>query len=57
MKYNSVCIVGLGFVGLTLAMVMANKGYKVYGVEKNKLILNNLKKKRDIFTSQVLMKL
>jgi UDP-N-acetyl-D-mannosaminuronic acid dehydrogenase len=46
---NSVCIIGLGFVGLTLAVVMANKGFKVYGVEKNKSILNSLKKKQAHF--------
>jgi len=30
-----VVVVGLGFVGLTLAVVLADKGLKVYGVEKN----------------------
>ena len=48
-KNKSVCIIGLGFVGLTLSMVMANRGFKVYGVEKNKLILSNLKKKKGHF--------
>ena len=37
-KNNSACIIGLGFVGLTLSIVMANRGFKIYGVEKNKLI-------------------
>ena len=46
---SSICIIGLGFVGLTLAVVMANKGFKIYGVEKNKSILNNLKKKQAHF--------
>lgn len=46
---KSVCIIGLGFVGLTLAVVMANKGFKVYGVEKNKSIVNSLKKKQAHF--------
>ena len=32
---GSVCIIGLGFVGLTLSTVMANRGFRVYGVEKN----------------------
>ena len=48
-KYNSICIIGLGFVGLTLSIVMANRGFKIYGVEKNKVILENLKKKRGHF--------
>lgn len=46
---NKICIIGLGFVGLTLATVMANRGYKVYGVEKNKLILNKLKQNKSHF--------
>ena len=28
---NDVCIIGLGYVGLTLALTMANKGFKVTG--------------------------
>ena len=46
---GSVCIVGLGFVGLTLATVMANRGFIVYGVEKNKSILDHLKNKKSHF--------
>ena len=30
-------IVGLGFVGLTFASVLANKGYHVIGVDTDKL--------------------
>lgn len=29
-----ICIIGLGYVGLTLAVAMANAGYRVHGVEK-----------------------
>ena len=32
-------IIGLGFVGLTLTITMANRGFKIIGVEKNKLII------------------
>ena len=35
-KNSSVCIIGLGFVGLTLAAIMAKRGFKIYGVEKKK---------------------
>ena len=42
---NNVCIIGLGFVGLTLAVSMATKGFRVYGIEKNKKILNKIKKR------------
>lgn len=38
MKERSVCIYGLGFVGLTLAIVLAERGYKVIGCEKNSKI-------------------
>ena len=46
---KSICIVGLGFVGLTLAVVLAKKGFNVHGIEKNKEILNSLKKKKSHF--------
>jgi nucleotide sugar dehydrogenase len=32
---RSVCIVGLGYVGLTLAVAMAEVGFEVYGVERD----------------------
>ena len=48
-KNNFTCIIGLGFVGLTLAITMANRGFKIFGVEKNKLILKNLKNKQAHF--------
>ena len=37
-----VCIVGVGFVGLTLAMALTRKGIKVRAVEKNHQIVENL---------------
>lgn len=40
---NSLCIVGMGFVGLTLAVVMAEAGHKVVGVEINKDTVKKLK--------------
>ncbi len=38
-----VCIVGMGYVGLTLAVVMAECGFEVYGVEINPDTLAKLK--------------
>lgn len=35
---EEVCIVGLGYVGLTLAVAMAEAGYRVHGVEKSERI-------------------
>lgn len=37
-----VCIVGVGFVGLTLAMALTRKGIRVRGVEKNTKVLQDL---------------
>ncbi len=38
-------IIGLGYVGLTLALALANKGKKVWGYDKNIKIINTLKNK------------
>ena len=43
-KNQRICIFGMGFVGLTLSIVLAEKGFNIIGLEKNKLILKNLKK-------------
>lgn len=39
---QTVCILGLGFVGLTLAVVMAENGHNVIGVETNKTTYEKL---------------
>ncbi len=39
-----VCIIGMGFVGLTLAATFADVGFEVYGIEQNENTLNMLKK-------------
>lgn len=39
---EQVCILGLGYVGLTLAVVMAERGYRVVGVEINRETLRVL---------------
>ena len=43
-KDNKVCIMGLGYVGLTLAVTMADIGFEVHGVEIKDDILKSLKK-------------
>lgn len=48
-KNKKICIVGLGYVGLTMAIKMAEIGFLVIGVEKNKEILNSLNKKKSHF--------
>ena len=41
---KNVAVVGLGFVGLTLSVVAAKKGYSVYGIDTNEKILKQLVK-------------
>jgi len=38
----NVCVLGTGFVGLTLSVVLAEKGHIVYGVDLNKTVINKL---------------
>lgn len=46
---RTVCIVGMGYVGLTLAVVMAERGFQVTGVEINPEILGHLRGGRPHF--------
>tara|TARA_B110000503_G_scaffold142210_1_gene238265 strand:+ start:803 stop:2104 length:1302 start_codon:yes stop_codon:yes gene_type:complete len=48
MKFK-IGIVGLGYVGLTLAIAFAKKGLEVVGIEKNKKIYDQLKKNKGHF--------
>lgn len=41
---NSVCVIGLGYVGLPLALSFAMKGFKVFGVDSNEKLIEELKK-------------
>ena len=49
MKINTVCVIGLGYVGLTLAAILAKSGFEVFGVEKDERKLSLLKKGRPHF--------
>ena len=44
-KSKDVLIVGLGYVGLTLALVLAENGYLVYGYDHDKNLRDRIKKK------------
>ena len=44
---KEVCIIGLGYVGLTLSLTLTNHGNKVYGVETNKSIVKSLNNKEN----------
>jgi UDP-N-acetyl-D-mannosaminuronic acid dehydrogenase len=48
MKFK-VGIIGLGYVGLTLAIAFARRGMQVIGIEKNKRIYDQLKKNKGHF--------
>ena len=39
---QTVCIIGLGYVGLTLGVALARSGIKVHGVEINDDVINSL---------------
>lgn len=41
---NKVCIFGLGFVGLTLSIILAERGFEVIGFEKNDIVRRRIKK-------------
>ncbi|MCA3358983.1 MAG: nucleotide sugar dehydrogenase [Roseomonas sp.] len=47
---NRVCIIGLGYVGLTLAVAMVDAGFVVNGVEKDSRILDALSEGRAHFS-------
>jgi UDP-N-acetyl-D-mannosaminuronic acid dehydrogenase len=42
-KDRSVCVIGLGYVGLTLAVAMADTGFQVFGVEKRREVVEGLR--------------
>jgi len=48
-KDNVICIMGMGYVGLTLGAVMANKGFEVHGVEIDPTTLATIRQGRSHF--------
>ncbi len=46
---SNICVVGLGYVGLTLAVYLARQGLQVHGVEISNEILQSLKRKKAHF--------
>ncbi|MBD2187108.1 UDP-N-acetyl-D-mannosamine dehydrogenase [Pseudanabaena mucicola] len=42
MTFTKVCVIGLGYIGLPIASLLATKGLKVHGVDINSKILENL---------------
>ncbi len=48
---KKICILGMGYVGLTLSVVMADVGFEVLGVEVNPRVLNKLRELFNFRTS------
>ena len=46
---SEIVIVGLGYVGLTLAAFMADRGFRVHGAEIRKNVLANLDRNKAFF--------
>lgn len=45
-KTRVVSIIGLGYVGLTLGLVLAEAGFKVVGVDRNRKVVSELNKRK-----------
>lgn len=55
-KSSKVCVVGLGYVGLPLALLAARKGYKTIGLDVNEDRVKRINAKEAIFTEEALNK-
>jgi UDP-N-acetyl-D-mannosaminuronic acid dehydrogenase len=44
--FNKICVVGLGYIGLPTAVMFANHGVKVHGVDINEKAVNMIKNKQ-----------
>ena len=51
-NYNkkSIAVIGLGYVGLTLATVLAENGFRVFGIEKRKEVVDLVNKGKSHFS-------
>ncbi len=56
-KNKAVMVLGLGYVGLTLGLVMADSGYSVKGFDINKALMAKLKRKEPPFFENGLQEL
>ncbi|MHC8514337.1 nucleotide sugar dehydrogenase [Sporosarcina sp. ITBMC105] len=43
---KSICIVGLGYIGLPTAVMFANQGHQVHGVDVNESVVEHIRNKR-----------
>ncbi len=56
-QMKKVCIIGMGYVGLTLAVVLAERGFSVTGVEVNAVVADQLKRCQPHFHEQGLQRM
>jgi len=54
---ETVCIIGLGYVGLPLACLCAEKGYQTFGLDKDIEKIKKINKKITPFADNKLQKL
>jgi len=52
MKKKTVCVIGIGRVGLPLALVLADNGHKVYGITRNQVKIDSLNKGKMPFVEE-----
>ena len=50
--FDQICVIGLGFVGLTTALSFTNKNLKVLAIDKDNELIENLKKSKILFKEQ-----
>ncbi|MCZ2257577.1 nucleotide sugar dehydrogenase [Sporosarcina sp. G11-34] len=43
---KSICVVGLGYIGLPTSVMFANHGHQVHGVDVNEMVVNNINDKK-----------
>ena len=47
---KSVCILGLGYIGLPTSVLLANSGFRVFGVDIKEEIVKNINESQSHFT-------
>ena len=47
-KIKKVCVIGLGYIGLPTAALLANRGYDIHGVDLDQRAVDIINRGRDI---------
>ena len=56
-KQTTVTVIGIGYVGLPLACIIAKKGYKIYGLDLNEKAVKSVNQKKSPFKDEFVAKL